>query len=82
MNNLWNDWPNGLPVNWWAVFATLLLSLLLIAAAQEVFARISLENDGDYLTVPAFRLPVFFSDGHWYLVLLDQYELVAGPTLL
>lgn len=78
LNNLWNDWPNGLPVNWWAVFATLLLSLLLIAAAQEVFARISLENDGDYLTVPAFRLPVFLvmAISTWFYLINMNWLLV------
>jgi hypothetical protein len=78
LNNLWNDWPNGLPVNWWAILATLLLSFVLIAAAQEVFARISLENDGDYLTVPAFRLPVFLAMaiGTWFYLINMNWMLV------
>jgi hypothetical protein len=68
---IWNTWPEGEPSAWWATLSLFVIAGVFVLAAQEVFARISLENDGDYLTVPALRLPAFLVMclGTWFYLL-------------
>lgn len=74
----WIDWPQGYVYPWWLLLLYLGLSGWLILAAEKVFSKISLENDGDYLTIPKLRAPVYWllSLGTWfYLSMISYYPL-------
>lgn len=59
-SNFLVTWPNGNSNNWLAFGLFLFLGLAFLFLSQKVFSGISMENDGDYLTVPKLRLPFFF----------------------
>ncbi len=54
-------WPTKTGAPWYALVSQLLIAGLFLFLAERVYQQISMENDGDYVTVPKLRLPVFLT---------------------
>lgn len=72
---LWIDWPEGISYKWWAYLLYAFLIILLLVLAEKIFLRLSLDNEGDYVTVPALRSTAYWlmALGTWFYLTMSNY---------
>ncbi|WP_086275281.1 hypothetical protein [Candidatus Enterococcus testudinis] len=73
--NLWVAWPEGVSYPIWIYLLYGFFILLMLILSEKIFLRLSLDNEGDYVTVPAFRAPTYWlmSIGTWLYLLMISY---------
>lgn len=69
------DWPEGSTYVWWVYLLYILSMLMIVLLVEKIFLHLSMDNEGDYVTVPALRTPVYWimSIGTWFYLMITSY---------
>ncbi|KAF1303281.1 hypothetical protein IV487_04615 [Enterococcus saccharolyticus] len=77
-------WPGKTSTPWYISLILMLLSALFIFLAERIFRKVSIEDDGDYVTSPGLRLPVFLtmfvSTCFFFTITMTSWYLVFNPV--
>ncbi|HIY56661.1 MAG TPA: hypothetical protein H9829_00455 [Candidatus Tetragenococcus pullicola] len=69
---------------WYMLLAVVLASILFIVIAKRIFLHVSMENDGDFLTVPTYKKPMFWTlflfTSIWGNISLINWYAIANPS--
>ncbi|WP_312541902.1 ABC transporter permease [Enterococcus sp.] len=73
--SLWIAWPEGRYYDWWVYLLYAGLFLLLFVVMEKVFLALSLDNEGEYVTVPFLRAPAYWimALGTWFYLFMANY---------
>lgn len=77
-------WPGKTSTPWYILLILVLLSALFVFLAERIFRQVSIEDDGDYVTSPSLRLPVFLtmfiSTCFFFTLTMISWDLVFNPV--
>ncbi len=78
--------PGKTGAPWYMLVALLVLTVLFVFIAQRTFLNISMENDGEFLTVPKYRAPMFWTiflfTSVWGIISTTNWYAIAYPEIL